>query len=113
MNNVLLAFTAEGVANSFALADHLGIDGNGSSTPLDGGPLVSQWESGKFQRIAKDDFSPEFPLGLALKDVDLALAEGDRDRFSVLAALSKEWTGIAEQGLGTEDITIVTKVLAG
>ena len=56
---------------------------------------------------------PKFPLGLALKDVDLALAEGDRDRFSVLAALSKEWTGIAEQGLGTEDITIVTKVLAG
>jgi 3-hydroxyisobutyrate dehydrogenase-like beta-hydroxyacid dehydrogenase len=57
-------------------------------------------------------FSPEFPLGLALKDVDLALAEGDGDRFSVLAALSKEWTGIADQGLGTEDITVVTKVLA-
>ena len=113
VNNVLLAFTAEGVANSFALADHLGIDRSSVIDAFDGGPLVSQWESGKFQRIAKDDFSPEFPLGLALKDVDLALAEGDEERFSVLAALSKEWAGIAEQGLGTEDITVVTKVLAG
>lgn len=113
VNNVLLAFTAEGVANLFVLADRLGLERSSVIEAFDGGPLVSPWESGKFRRIANDDFSAEFALALALKDVDLALSEAGSDHFTVLAALSEEWSKIVDQGLGQDDITVVTEVLAG
>ncbi len=113
VNNVLLAFTAEGVANSFALAHRLGLDSASVIEAFDGGPLVSAWESGKFRRIAQGDYSEEFALALALKDVRLALSEVGPDRFPVLAALAAEWTAIVDQGLGQEDVTVVTQALAG
>ena len=50
---------------------------------------------------------------LALKDVRLALSEVGPDRFPVLAALAAEWTAIVDQGLGQEDVTVVTQALAG
>jgi 3-hydroxyisobutyrate dehydrogenase len=112
VNNVLLAFTAEGVANSFALAHRLGLEAAWVIEAFDGGPLVSPWESGKFRRIARDEYSEEFALALALKDVNLALSEAGRDRFPVLAALAAEWTALVDRGLGQEDVTVVTRALS-
>jgi 3-hydroxyisobutyrate dehydrogenase len=112
VNNVLLAFTAEGVANSFALAHRLGLEPAWVIEAFDGGPLVSPWESGKFRRIARDEYSEEFALALALKDVNLALSEAGRDRFPVLAALAAEWTALVDRGLGQEDVTVVTRALS-
>jgi 3-hydroxyisobutyrate dehydrogenase len=112
VNNVLLAFTAEGVANSLGLAHRLGLDTDSVINALDGGPLVSAWESGKFHRIARGDYSEEFALALALKDVHLALTEAGADRFPVLAALAGEWTAIVDGGFGDEDVTVITRVLA-
>jgi 3-hydroxyisobutyrate dehydrogenase len=113
VNNTLLAFTAEGVANSLALASRLGLELGTVVEAFDGGPLVSPWEAGKFRRIARGDFSAEFALALALKDVRLALSEGGPDHFKVLAALANEWTDIANGGLGSEDVTVVTTALRG
>ncbi|HTT92997.1 MAG TPA: NAD(P)-dependent oxidoreductase [Acidimicrobiales bacterium] len=112
VNNVLLAFTAEGVANSFALAHRLGLEAASVIEAFDGGPLVSPWESGKFRRIAQGEYSEEFSLALALKDVRLALSEAGPDRFPVLAALAEEWAAIVDRGLGQEDVTVVTRALA-
>ncbi len=112
VNNVMLAFTAEGVANSFAVAHRLGLDVASVIEAFDGGPLVSAWESGKFRRIARGDYSEEFALALALKDVRLALSAAGSDRFRVLAALAQEWSEIVDQGLGNDDVTIVTQALA-
>ena len=67
VNNTLLAFTAEGLGASIALAHRLGVETETVIDALDGGPLVSTWESAKLQRIARGDFSPQFPLTLALK----------------------------------------------
>jgi 3-hydroxyisobutyrate dehydrogenase len=113
VNNVLLAFTAEGVANSMGLAHRLGLPTTSVVEAFDGGPLVSPWESGKFRRIVGGEFSAEFALALALKDVRLALAEGGSERFAVLAALADEWARIVDQGLGNEDVTVVTRSLSG
>jgi 3-hydroxyisobutyrate dehydrogenase len=112
VNNVLLAFTAEGVANALALAHRLGLETNSVVEAFDGGPLVSPWESGKFRRIANGDYSEEFALALALKDVHLALSEAGSERFPVLAALAEEWTTMVDAGLGHEDVTVVTRALA-
>jgi 3-hydroxyisobutyrate dehydrogenase len=113
VNNVLLAFTAEGVANALALAHRLGLDTSTVVGAFDGGPLISAWESGKFRRIAEGNYSAEFALALALKDVHLALADGGPSRFKVLAALANEWDEIVDDGLGDEDVTVVTKALSG
>ena len=111
VNNTLLAFTAEGVANSLALAHRLGLDTASVVEAFDGSPLMSPWESGKLRRIAQGEFSAEFALALALKDVHLALSAGSEERFRVLAALADEWGAIVDDGLGGEDVTVVTRAL--
>ena len=113
VNNVLLAFTAEGIANSLALAHRLGLQLPTVVEAFDGGPLISPWESGKLHRIAEGNYSAEFALALALKDVHLALSGGGPERFKVLAALATEWEEIVDVGLGLEDVTVVTQALSG
>ena len=111
VNNTLLAFSAEGVANSMALAHRLGLDTHCVVEAFEDGPLVSPWDGGKFRRIEDEDYSPEFPLRLALKDVHLALEHGGPERFVTLASLAREWEQIVDEGVGDEDVTVVTRVL--
>jgi 3-hydroxyisobutyrate dehydrogenase len=111
VNNTLLAFTAEGIGASIALAHRLGVETETVIDALDGGPLVSPWESAKLQRIAKGDYSPQFSLALALKDVHLALEPVDAGRFESLASLAREWERAVDQGLGDQDLTVVTRAL--
>jgi len=113
VNNTLLAFTAEGLAASIALAHGLGLDTDTVVDALGGGPLMSPWEAAKLQRIAKDEYSPQFALSLALKDVHLALEAVDPERFESLASLAREWERAVDHGLGNEDVTVVTRALQG
>jgi 3-hydroxyisobutyrate dehydrogenase len=110
VNNTWLAFAAEGVAASVALARRLGLETETVVDALGGGPLMSAWQSAKLQRIAKDDFSAQFALSLALKDVHLALQAAD-NRLAVLACLADEWQRVVDQGLGDQDLTVVTRAL--
>lgn len=109
--NTLLAFTAEALAASTALAHRLGFDTELIIDALDGGPLMSSWASGKLQRIAKGDYSPQFSLALALKDVRLALESVGPDGFEALSGLAREWDRAVDKGLGEEDLTVVTRSL--
>jgi 3-hydroxyisobutyrate dehydrogenase len=111
VNNTLLAFTAEGLATSIALARQLGLETETVVDALGGGPLVSPWEAAKLQRIAKDEYSPQFALALALKDVHLALEPLDTDRFASFASLAREWERAVNDGLGDQDVTVITRAL--
>jgi len=111
VNNTLLAFNAEGVANSLALARRLGLEVGSVLNAFEGGPLMSAWTAGKIRHIQANNYSPEFPLALALKDVHLALEHADPERFVVLAELAREWEQLTDQGLGNEDVTVVTRAL--
>ena len=111
VNNTWLAFAAEAVAASVALARRLGLETGTVIDALGGGPLVSPWQAAKLQRIVKDDFSAQFALTLALKDVHLALEAAGEDRFPALASLADEWQRVVDQGLGEQDLTVVTRVL--
>jgi 3-hydroxyisobutyrate dehydrogenase len=111
VNNTLVAFAAEAVANAVALAHRLGLETETVIDALGGGPLVSPWQAAKLARIAKGEFSAQFALSLALKDVRLALQAADGDRFAVLGCLADEWQQAADQGLGDQDLTVVTRVL--
>jgi 3-hydroxyisobutyrate dehydrogenase len=111
VNNTWLAFGAEAVAASVALARRLGLDTELVVDVLAGGPLVSAWQAAKLQRILKDDFSAQFALSLALKDVHLALEAAGEERFAALRCLADEWQRAVDQGLGDQDLTVVTRAL--
>ena len=78
VNNTWLAFTAEAVAASLALARRLGLETETVVDALGGSTLVSPWQEAKLQRIAEGEYSPQFALSLALRDVHLAPAGGRR-----------------------------------
>ena len=78
---------------------------------LGGGPLVSPWQAAKLQRIARGRVLAQFALSLALKDVHLALQAAGDDRFAALACLADEWQQAVDQGLGDQDLTVVTRAL--
>ena len=111
VNNTWLAFAAEAVATSVALSRRLGLETETVVDALGGGPLVSAWQAAKMRRIADGEFSAQFALSLALKDVHLALQAAGDDRFAALACLAHEWQQAVDQGLGDQDLTIVTRVL--
>ena len=111
MNNAWLAFAAEAVATSVALASRLGLETETVVDALDGSPLVSTWQAAKLRRIADGEFSAQFALSLALKDVRLALQAAGDDRFAALACLADEWQQAVDQGLGEQDLTVMTRVL--
>jgi 3-hydroxyisobutyrate dehydrogenase len=113
VNNTLLAFKAEGLASAVAVAHQLGLDTTSVSDALSGGPLLSPWDTAKLQRMGKDDYSAQFALSLALKDVHLALENVDASRLEAFGSLAHEWERAVDHGLGNEDITAVTRALEG
>jgi 3-hydroxyisobutyrate dehydrogenase len=112
VNNTLVAFAAEGVGTSMALAGRLGLTTEQVLEAFGGSPLVSPWQAAKLQRIATGEFSAQFALSLALKDVRLALQAADSDRFAALGGLAEEWQQAVDAGLGGQDLTVVTRVLS-
>jgi 3-hydroxyisobutyrate dehydrogenase len=112
VNNTWLAFAAEAVAASMALAHRLGLETGTVVDALSAGPLVSPWQAAKLQRIANGEFSAQFALSLALKDVRLALEAAGDNRPAALACLAEEWQQVVDQGLGSYDLTVVTQAIA-
>jgi 3-hydroxyisobutyrate dehydrogenase len=113
VNNTWLAFASEAVAASVALAHRLGLGTEVLVDALAGGPLVSPWQAAKLQRILAGDFSAQFALSLALKDVHLALEAATGGGLAALGALAEEWQEVVDKGLGDQDITVVTRALEG
>jgi 3-hydroxyisobutyrate dehydrogenase len=111
VNNTWLAFATEAVAASVALARRLGL---GTETLIDaigGGSLVSPWQAAKLERIAAGEFSAQFALSLALKDVHLALQAAGKGRLAVLDCLAGEWQQAVDHGLGGQPLTVVTRMI--
>jgi 3-hydroxyisobutyrate dehydrogenase len=111
VNNTWLAFTSEAVASAIAVARRLGLGTDTVVDALDGSSLVSPWQAAKLQRIAKDDYSAQFALALALKDVHLALQATDGDRLAALSAVAVEWQQAVDGRFGDQDVTVMTRVL--
>jgi 3-hydroxyisobutyrate dehydrogenase len=111
VNNTWLAFGAEAVAASVALARRLGLATETMIDALTGGPLVSPWQAAKLQRIANDEFSAQFALSLALKDLRLALEAAGEPQLGALACQADEWQQAVDHGLGDLDLTVVTRAL--
>lgn len=109
--NTWLALSAEAVNVSVAFAHQLGLEAESLVDALGDGPLMSPWQAGKLERIIHDDYSVQFALSLALKDVHLALEDAGSGRFETLAALAEEWEEVVAIGFGESDLTVVAQAL--
>jgi hypothetical protein len=61
---------------------------------------------------AASDYTPEFPLQWAVKDVDPAITEAG-DGLPVLAALARQWHAAVDAGHGREDVSAARLALGG
>jgi 3-hydroxyisobutyrate dehydrogenase len=109
--NAWLALGAEAVNTSVAIARRLGLETEAVANALGGGPLASPWQAAKLPRIVQGDFSAQFALSLALKDVRLALEAAGDGHLPALASLADEWQQVVDDGFGDSDVTVVTRAL--
>ncbi|GAA1819762.1 NAD(P)-dependent oxidoreductase [Planosporangium flavigriseum] len=74
--NTWVLTATEGVANAFALADALGLDGAAFLEVIGGGPLDLKYAHVKGALMMRREFPPSFPVNGARKDANLILAAG-------------------------------------
>jgi 3-hydroxyisobutyrate dehydrogenase len=103
--NSWLAFLMEGMAESVALADTLGVDHAVLADALRGSSLEAPFALAKLAKIDAGDETPDFALRWATKDIDLALAEAGTTTLPVAAAISRRWHDLIDAGLGEADVS--------
>ncbi|MDX6690551.1 MAG: 3-hydroxyisobutyrate dehydrogenase [Solirubrobacteraceae bacterium] len=110
--NDWLASLTEGVAETIALTEALGLDPRLFIAAIDGGPLGSQYAVTKARAALAGESAPGFALRLAFKDVGLALdAARERDlELPITEAISRRWQQAITDGHGDEDVSAVIAV---
>jgi 3-hydroxyisobutyrate dehydrogenase len=109
--NAYMSILIEGVAETTELADRLGIGHAQLAEVIEGGPLDAPIADAKLHKMDKGDFTAEFPLEWALKDVDLAIGAAHGDSLPLLTALSRQWHAAVAAGHGREDVSAVRLAL--
>jgi 3-hydroxyisobutyrate dehydrogenase len=71
--NLLLGLDMQAIAEAVSLGEHLKIDRNILLDVLSRTAVIPPAFVGKFKKIKNGDYSPEFPLRLMSKDMDLAM----------------------------------------
>jgi 3-hydroxyisobutyrate dehydrogenase len=71
--NLLLGLDMQAIAEAVSLGEHLHIDRNVLLDVLSKTAVVAPAMAGKFRKIKDGDYSPEFPLRLMSKDMDLVM----------------------------------------
>jgi 3-hydroxyisobutyrate dehydrogenase len=71
--NLLLGIDMQAIAEAVSLGEHLQIDRNVLLDVLSKTAVIAPAMAGKFRKIKNSDYSPEFPLRLMSKDMDLVM----------------------------------------
>jgi 3-hydroxyisobutyrate dehydrogenase len=110
--NNWLATVVEGVAETIALAETLGLDADLVPDTLAESPLGSPYAVAKGRAMVERHFEPGFTLGLAFKDIGLALdaAEANGLDLAITKSIVGRWDRAIADGLGDEDVSAVIKV---
>lgn len=102
--NSYMCALIEGVAEALVLAERFGVDHAALEDAIEGGPLDAPIADAKLHKMESGDYTPEFPLEWALKDVDLAIADSGQS-LPVLSAVSRQWHAAVESGHGRDDVS--------
>ena len=103
--NNWLAVLVEGMAETIALAETLGLNPRLFLNAVADGPMASEYAIAKGEAMLNSDFVPGFPLRHAAKDAELALsaARSHGIQLSLTSALPRWYTAIAN-GHGADDV---------
>ena len=104
--NTWLAVLGEGIAETALLAQSLDVSLDDVSACLGSTALNAPWALAKLEKIAHKNFDPDFALGLASKDLHLALdaANGAHQRLPMVQAIGTQWDSALQAGLGDRDV---------
>jgi len=103
--NAYLSILVEAVAEMLELADNFGIDHDLVTESIEGGPLDAPFAMKKLTKMDTGDYTTEFPLVWALKDVDLAIASAPEAALPSLKALAERWRSGVDKGHGRKDVS--------
>jgi 3-hydroxyisobutyrate dehydrogenase len=107
----MIAFLAQGLAETLSIAHNLGLTTEVLMEAFGSAAFASPYLSHKLTRMAHGNYDAEFSLALALKDVKLALDTVDPAHHPVLDALASQWQQSSDNGLATQDLTAIARVL--
>jgi 3-hydroxyisobutyrate dehydrogenase len=103
--NTWLAFEIEATAEVAALADRLGVAHIALREAVAGGTLASGTALTKLAKMESGDYSADFSLEWALKDLDLARASAGVEVIPVAASIADRWRRLVAEGYGRLDIS--------
>ena len=109
--NTWLAFEVEAAAEVAAVADRLGVTHAALRETVAGGALASGVAMTKLAKIDSGDYSSDFSLEWALKDLDLAHSAAGSDSMPVGASIAERWRRLVAEGYGRLDISAARKDL--
>jgi 3-hydroxyisobutyrate dehydrogenase len=103
--NLLLGLDMQAIAEAVSLGEHLKIDRNVLLDVLARTAVIPPAFVGKFQKIKNGDYSPEFPLRLMSKDMDLAM-NAARSSGAVLPAATAAQSVLASNIAANGDLDL-------
>jgi 3-hydroxyisobutyrate dehydrogenase len=107
--NNWLACLVEATAETLTFAGSLDLDPRIFLEAIEGGPLAAPYVVTKSKAMLEHDYTPGFPLHLALKDVGLALAAAGEAGIDLplTEALAPQWRRVADAGYADFDLSAV------
>jgi 3-hydroxyisobutyrate dehydrogenase-like beta-hydroxyacid dehydrogenase len=112
--NLLLGIDMQAIAEAVSLGEHLQIDRNVLLDVLSKTAVVAPAMAGKLRKIKDGDYSPEFPLRLMSKDMDLVM-DAARKSGANLPAASVAQSVLASNvpASGNLDLAAITPYVIG
>jgi 3-hydroxyisobutyrate dehydrogenase-like beta-hydroxyacid dehydrogenase len=112
--NLLLGLDMQAIAEAVSLGEHLKLDRNVMLDVLSRTAVIPPAFVGKFQKIKSGDYSPEFPLRLMSKDMDLAMTAA-KSSGAVLPAATAAQSVLASNitANGDLDLAAITPFVIG
>jgi 3-hydroxyisobutyrate dehydrogenase len=111
--NLLLGLGMQAIAEAVALGEHLDMDRNVLLDVLSRTAIIPPALAGKFQKIKRGDYSPEFPLRLMSKDMDLVMETAATAGASLPAsAVAQAQLAAARESSGDLDLSAITPFVA-
>ena len=112
--NLLLGLDMQAIAEAVSLGEHLEIDRNVLLDVLSKTAVIAPAMAGKIRKIKENDYSPEFPLRLMSKDMDLVM-DAARASGADLPAASVAQSVLASNlpASGDMDLAAITPFVIG
>jgi 3-hydroxyisobutyrate dehydrogenase-like beta-hydroxyacid dehydrogenase len=111
--NLLLGLDMQAIAEAVSLGEHLQIDRNVLLDVLSKTAVIAPAMAGKIRKIKENDYSPEFPLRLMSKDMNLVMDAARKSGADLPAATVAQSVLAANvDANGDLDLAVITPFLA-